>query len=118
MPVDCAVTLIEIVQFQLEAYNRRDLETFLSVFSETIRVFRMPALEPSISGKVQLAEFYATQRFNRSDLRADLINRIAFGNKVIDHERIHGVLEEAFEIAAVYEIVDGLIQTMWAYSAE
>jgi hypothetical protein len=118
MPVDCAVTSIELVQLQLEAYNQRDLETFLSVFSETIQVFRMPALEPSISGKVQLAEFYATQRFNRPDLRAELVNRIAFGNKVIDHERIYGVLEEPFEIAVVYEIVDGLIQTMWAYSAE
>jgi hypothetical protein len=107
----------EIVQFQLEAYNQRNLESFLSVFSKTVQVFRVPALEPSISGKVQLAEFYASQRFNRPSLQADLVNRIAFGNKVIDHERIHGVLEEAFEIAVVYEIVDGLIQTMWAYSA-
>jgi hypothetical protein len=112
------MTPTETVQFQLEAYNHRDLETFLSVFSETIQVFRMPALEPSISGKVQFAEFYATQRFNRPELRADLINRIAFGNKIIDHERIHGLLEQAFEIAAVYEIVDGLIQTMWAFSAQ
>jgi hypothetical protein len=112
------MTPTETVQFQLEAYNQRDLETFLSMFSETIQVFRMPALEPSISGKVQLAEFYATQRFNRPNLRADLVNRIAFGNKVIDHERIHGVLEEAFEIVVVYEVIDGLIQTMWAYSAE
>jgi hypothetical protein len=112
------MTPIETVQFQLEAYNQRDLETFVSLFSETIQVFRMPALEPSISGKVQLAEFYATQRFNRPSLRADLVNRIAFGNKVIDHERIHGVLEEAFEIAVVYEVIDGLVQTIWAYSAE
>ena len=111
------MTPTEIVQSQLEAYNRRDLETFLSVFSETIQVFRMPALEPSISGKAALAEFYATQRFNRSGLRAELLNRTAFGNKVIDHERIHGLLEETFEIAAVYEVVDGLIQTMWAYSS-
>lgn len=112
------MTPTETVQFQLEAYNQRDLESFLGVFSETIQVFRMPALEPSISGKVQLAEFYATQRFNRPNLRADLVNRMAFGNNVIDHERIHGVLEEAFEIAVIYEVVDDLIQTMWAYGAE
>jgi hypothetical protein len=112
------MTPTEIVQFQLEAYNRRDLEQFLTVFSETIRAFRMPVLEPSISGKAQLAEFYAAQRFNRSGLRAEVLNRMAFGNKVIDHERIHGVLEEAFEIAMIYEVIDGLIQTMWAYSAE
>jgi hypothetical protein len=112
------MTPTETVQLQLEAYNQRDLKTFLNVFSETIQVFRMPVLEPSISGKVQLAEFYASQRFNRSGLRAELVNRIAFGNKVIDHERIHGVLEEAFEIAVVYEVIDGLIQTMWAYRTE
>jgi hypothetical protein len=118
MPLHCIMTPTETVQLQLEAYNRRDLESFLSMFSKTIQVFRMPALEPSISGKVQLAEFYASQRFNRPDLRADLVNRIAFGNKVIDHERIHGVLEQPFEISVVYEVTDGLIQTMWAYSAE
>jgi hypothetical protein len=111
------VTPTETVQFQLEAYNRRDLEQFLSAFSESIQVFRLPALQPGIAGKAQFAEFYATQRFNRSGLRADLVNRIAFGNKIIDHERIHGVLEEPFEIAVVYEVIDGLIQTMWAYSA-
>ena len=112
------MTPSEVVQAQLEAYNRRDLELFLSMFSETIQVFRMPVLEPSISGKAQLGDFYATQRFNRPGLRADLVKRIAFGNKVIDHERIHGVLEAAFEIAVVYEVIDGLIQTMWAYSSE
>ena len=111
------MTAIEVVQAQLEAYNRRDLEPFLKLFSETVQIFRMPALEPSILGKSQFADFYATQRFNRSGLRADLVNRIAFGNKVIDHERIHGVLAEAFEIVVVYEVIDGLIQTMWAYSA-
>lgn len=112
------MTPTQIVQFQLEAYNERNLEQFLSVFSETIQVFRMPALEPSISGESQLSEFYATQRFSRPNLRAELINRIAFGNKVIDHERIRGVLEEPFEITVVYEVIDGLIQTMWAYSSE
>ena len=112
------MTAIEVVQAQLEAYNRRDLEPFLKLFSETVQIFRMPALEPSILGKSQFADFYATQRFNRSGLRADLVNRIAFGNKVIDHERIHGVLAEAFEIVVVYEVIDGLIQTMWAYSVD
>jgi hypothetical protein len=112
------MTPTETVQLQLEAYNRRDLEQFLSVFSESMQAFRMPALEPSISGKSQLADFYATQRFNRPALRADVVNRIAFGNKVIDHERIHGVLEEPFEATVVYEVIGGLIETMWAFNAE
>ena len=41
-----------------------------------------------------------------------------FGNKVIDHERIRGVREQPFEVAAVYEVIDGLICNAWFYAAE
>ena len=34
---------VDIVQEQLEAYNARDLDRFAATYSETIRIFRMPA---------------------------------------------------------------------------
>jgi hypothetical protein len=106
-----------IVQRQLEAYNARDLQRFLAVYSEDIEVYRPPAALPAIVGKKAFAEFYATQRFNHAGLHAELVSRMAFGNKVIDHERISGVREDPFDVAVVYDVRNGLITTTWAYAA-
>lgn len=107
-----------IVQRQVDAYNARDLASFIAVYSDTIKVFRPPATQPSIEGRAAFAEFYATQRFNRPGLHAQIVNRMIFGNKVIDHERISGVREQPFEVAVVYAIVDGMIATVWNFPAE
>ena len=104
-----------LAQEQLDAYNAHDLARFLACYAEDIRVFRMPAGEPAIVGKAAFGEFYRTQRFNQPSLRADLLGRIAFGNKVIDHERIFGLGDKPVEAAAVYEVTGGLISTVWFY---
>jgi hypothetical protein len=108
----------DVVQRQVEAYNDHDLERFVSSYSDHVTVFRMPSTEPSISGKAQFAEFYATQRFNLPGLRADIVNRIVLGNKVIDHERVWGVREGPMEVAAVYEVVGQRIERVWFFSPE
>lgn len=111
-------TAVDVVQRQVDAYNARDLVRFVAEFGDGVRVFRPPATEPAISGKAQLAEYYAANRFNLPALRADILNRIVLGGRVIDHERIHGVRDEPFEVAAVYDVVDGLIRTVWFFSAD
>lgn len=112
------VNAVEVVQRQLEAYNARDLARFVACYSETILGFRMPSAEPAIRGRAALAEFYATQRFNLAGLRADIVNRIVLGNKVIDHERIWGVREGPFEVAVVYEVIGELIERVWTIPPE
>ena len=112
------MSAVDVVQGQVEAYNDRDLDRFVSAYSETITIFRMPSTEPSISGKAQLAEFYSTQRFNLPGLRAEIVNRIVLGNKVIDHERVWGVRDTPIEVAAVYEVVGGLIERVWFFAPE
>jgi hypothetical protein len=77
----------DIVQRQVEAYNARDLGRFVATYADDIRIFRMPAAEPAISGKMQLAEVYRA-RFSVPALHADILARIVLGNKVIDHERV------------------------------
>lgn len=109
---------VDVVQRQLEAYNARDLQRFVATYSDAVQVFRPPAREPVINGKAALADFYAAQRFNLPALRADLVNRIVMGNKVIDHERIFGVREQPFEASAVYEVSGGLIQAVWFFQGE
>ena len=105
-----------VVQHQLDAYNARDLEKFLAAFSEDVRLYRPPAEEAAIVGREALGAFYATQRFNHAGLHAELLGRIVLGGKVIDHERITGVQEEAFEVVVAYEVNAGLIRRLWGFA--
>lgn len=102
-----------LAQEQLDAYNARDLARFVACYSADVRVYRLPHAEPILSGIDALSAHYANKRFNLPKLHARLINRINFGNKVIDHELVTGVSETPLEVAAIYEVRDGLIATVW-----
>jgi hypothetical protein len=112
------MSTVEVVQRQLDAYNAHDLAGFVAAYSEAIQVFRMPATQAAITGKAQFTEFYATRRFNVPGLRAELVNRMVLGTKVVDHERIRGLGDAPQEVVAVYQVVDDLIATVWFFSAD
>jgi len=105
---------VEIVQEQLEAYNARDLERFAATYADDIRIFRMPATDPSIVGQAQLREVYA-KRFASPNLHATVVNRIKIGDKVIDHERVAGIEAGPLEAVAVYQVIDGRIAKVWFF---
>jgi hypothetical protein len=107
-----------VVQRQLDAYNARDLAGFVAAYAEGVQVFRLPASAPALVGREALARYYAAHRFNRPALHATLLDRIVHGNKVIDHERVAGVKDAPFDALAVYEVRDGLIQTVWFFDPE
>ena len=108
----------EPVQRQLDAYNARDLARFVAEYTDDVKVFRPPAVEPVLAGKAAFADYYARERFNLPAQNARIVNRIVMGNKVIDHERITGVRPEPFDAAAVYEVADGLIRTVWFFAPD
>lgn len=109
---------VDIVQRQLDAYNAHDLDAFCACFADDVRTWRMPdASSPALEGKAALRSFYAEQRFAIPSLRAELMARIALGDKVIDHERIHGLRPEPYDMAAVYRVADGLIAEAWFFTA-
>ena len=112
------MSAVEIVQRQVDAYNARDLAAFVACYRDDVRVWRPPAPEPAIAGRAAFAEFYRTQRFNRPALRAQIVNRIVLGRRVIDHERISGVREEPFEIAVVYEVAGDRIAEVWTFPGD
>jgi len=56
-----------------------------------------------------------TQRFASPNLHAEILSRIVMGNKVIDHERVVGIGEQPLEAVAVYEVVGGLIKSVWFF---
>jgi hypothetical protein len=112
------MSAIEVVQRQFDAYNAHDLAAFVAEYSDAIEVFRMPSALPVITGKAQFADFYATNRFNNPALRAEVVNRMILGSKVVDHERIWGLGAAPIEAVAVYRVVDDLIATTWFFYPE
>jgi hypothetical protein len=103
-------------QRQLDAYNARDIERFIAEYTDDVVVFRLPGMEPIMRGKVNLAENYAKNRFSLPELHAKLVNRMVFGNKVIDQEYVTGVPGEPLEVAAIYEVTPLGICKVWFVS--
>ncbi|MAY84030.1 MAG: hypothetical protein CMP59_07850 [Flavobacteriales bacterium] len=102
------------VQANLDAYNNRDIETFMLYISEEIEMYRMGECEPYSTGKQEVKNTYKRYFENSPKLHSEIKKRIVYGNKVIDHEYITGAngSEEAFELILIYEVIDGLIVKM------
>lgn len=96
-----------IVQTQLNAYNRRDINAFLNTYSEDIKIFDYPN-KLRLEGKESIRERYTDFFENTPDLHAEIKNRIIIGNKVIDEELviINGTKISA---VAIYEVENGKI---------
>ncbi len=103
-------------QRQLDACNTRDLGRFVTEYTEDVSVYRLPGTEPILIGRQALAEHYEKNRFNLPKLYAELLNRMVFGNKVIDQERITGVEDSPLEVAAIYEVTEQGISKVWFVS--
>lgn len=104
-------------QRQLDAYNARDLTRFVAEYTDDVEVYRLPGAGPVLQGKQQLADHYRKNRFNLPDLHAKLVNRMVFGNKVIDQEYVTGVAEMPMEVAAIYEVTPQGISKVWFVSS-
>ncbi|WP_046158692.1 nuclear transport factor 2 family protein [Chromobacterium vaccinii] len=108
-----------IVQAQLDAYNARNLEAFAACYAEDVKVYRLPAMTLSLSGRAALADHYASKRFNLPKLHAALLHRIVQGSRVIDHEDVTLDSENHMRAVAIYDVnADSLIAAVWFVDAE
>ena len=77
---------VDLVQQQLNAYNAHDLEAFLAPYADDVEIYSTSG-KLMMKGKEQMRKEY--QFITRMPhLYCRLINRIASGNTVIDHEEI------------------------------
>jgi hypothetical protein len=98
----------EVVQKQLETYNNKDIDGFISLFHPDAVIYALGTHEPMAIGKENIRLIY-TNLFNQSpNLHSEIKQRIVFGNKVIDYENITGRKgsSEAIELIMIY-IVEG-----------
>jgi hypothetical protein len=104
----------QIVQSNLEAYNNRDLETFMSWFSDDIALYSFGEMKLLASGKPAIEKLYKELFEASPKLHSTILKRIVFENKVIDHESIVGRKgsSDVLEIVMIYDVKDGKIFKM------
>jgi hypothetical protein len=104
----------QVVQSNLEAYNTRDLEQFMSWFSEDVELYSFSEMKLVASGKPAIEKFYKELFEASPELHSTILKRIVFDNKVIDHESIIGRKgsKDILEIVMIYEVKDGKIFKM------
>ena len=104
----------QIVQSNLEAYNNRELEKFMSWFSEDIELYSFSEMKLVASGKPAIEKLYKELFEASPNLHSTILKRIVFDNKVIDHESIVGRkgASDVLEIVMIYEVKDGKIFKM------
>ena len=98
-------SFIELVQRQLDCYNKQDLDGFCATFSTDCTCKNYPN-DVVVKGQEQLRSRYAEIFAKHPKNRCDLIHRICINNKVIDQERVYreGGNQLTFELVAVYTV--------------
>lgn len=103
-----------VVVTQLEAYNARDIDTFMSCWHEDAEYFEHPDTLLA-RGAAAIRERHLT-RFKEPDLHGRLTARVSAGNLVVDHEVVTRNFPEGrgtVEVVAIYEVRDGKIARAW-----
>lgn len=100
-----------LVQFQLDAYNAHDVESFLSVYANDVEIYNFPNILTT-KGKADMRKEY--DFLNKTPkLFCKLLNRIVQSNMVIDHEEVHGFGDKPFYGIAIYIIENGKIAKVY-----
>ena len=99
-------TAEQVVQENLDFYNNRNIEGFMSSFSEDIKMYNLGQSDPSVEGKDNVRAVYTKLFENSPKLHSNILKRIVIGNKVIDHESITGRNgnDEVLELVLIYEV--------------
>lgn len=96
----------QVVQKQLDTYNARDIEGFMSVMDEDVALYNFSDGELLAKGKANVKRSYANLFKNSPQLKSILTNRIVLGHQVIDHESITGRMgnSEVLELVVIYQV--------------
>lgn len=96
----------EVVQKQLETYNNRDIEGFMSVIDKNVTIHDFDTGEITLEGFENCKQLYAALFEASPNLHSKILTRTVFDNKVIDHEYITGRKgsRTPIELVLIYEV--------------
>jgi hypothetical protein len=96
------------VEAQLEAYNARDVDAFVTWFAEDV-VCEDGLGAPVVAGREPMRERYRAMFAANPALHCTVVSRVRVGAWVIDEEKITGRSPEEEHVVAIYRVVDGSI---------
>ena len=104
------MSIEQIAQAQLDAYNAQDLDAYCSHFTDDVIVADVGGAA-NLEGNAAYRERYAGAFGKFPNNKAELLSRIVLGNTVIDHERVDrgDGATPVFDVAAIYTFRDGKI---------
>ena len=112
--MDESLSAEAVVQRQLDAYNARDIEGFMSAWAEDAEYFEHPSTLLA-RGSAQIRDRHVA-RFKEPDLHGALIKRMVAGNMVVDQERVTRTFPEGkghVDVIAIYRVQRGRIAAAW-----
>jgi hypothetical protein len=104
----------EVVRKQLEAYNAKDIDAFMSFWAEDAQFFAFPS-DLLAQGAEQIRERHLV-RFKEPNLFGQLISRMNVGNLVVDREVVTRTFPEGpgrVDVIAIYEVDGEKITKAW-----
>jgi hypothetical protein len=101
----------QVVQKNLDFYNARNIDGFMSLFADDIKFYNFSDGKVTITGLDECRQIYKELFDLSPDLHSKIIQRIVFDNKVIDHEYITGRKgsKDVVELVLIYEVKNDLI---------
>jgi hypothetical protein len=103
----------QIVQHQLDAFNARSIEAFVSTYTDDAILYTFPD-KPVNKGKDDIRNRYGPVFTKFPDIHCEIKSRIVQGNVVVDKEQITASDRKPFESIVIYTIEKGKIKK--AYS--
>ncbi|MCE2711671.1 MAG: nuclear transport factor 2 family protein [Cryomorphaceae bacterium] len=96
----------EIIQKNLDAYNKRDIDEFMASFKDSIALYSHGKSEPIAQGKDAVRSLYQKLFEASPELHSTILHRAVIGNQVIDHESITGRKGSSVpvEMVMIYEV--------------
>lgn len=113
---------LNLVQRQLEAYNKRDLDLFCSYFHDQVEVYRINKINQLSDFQTQqnpvgIEKFRETYRdlFTRfPELHCHLKSRIVLNDCIIDEEQVfYSQSDNQLHAIAIYKFKDQKIYQIW-----
>lgn len=110
----CVTGPERIVQEQVRAYNARDLDWFVGLYTEDATIRKLLTNEIVGQGRAYFLDRYG-QRFSASpDLHATIHDRIVLGKYVIDFEEVvRRKSDPTVSALAIYSVDEGKIDNVW-----
>lgn len=101
------LTIEALIQRNLDAYNAKDIDAFMSDYADDIKLYNYPN-QLQTEGKDAMRRGYKNWFDQAEGLKAIIKKRIIIGNKVIDEEEVTANGQK-FNAVAIYEVENGKI---------